>query len=234
MSDQLTDLLWLQHFAYLADIFSKLNEINISLQGRDVTVFAANDKMLAASRKVSFWISCMEKGDVTCFPTLSEFLNETECEFDDSIREDISDHLHKLVDNFAKYRPATTEENQWIRNPFNISTRPASLSVPEYENLIELTSDGDMKAKFADLSLINFWNDISDDQHSVLKKHALRILMPFATTYLCETAFFHYAMVKTKNRNRLYAGPNMRVKLSSILPDFKMMCSAKKQNHPSH
>ena len=77
------------------------------------------------------------------------------------------------MNNFAKYFPAATEENQLNRNPFNISTRPASLSVTEYENLIELTSDGDMKAKFADLSLINFWNDICDDQHSVLKKRAL-------------------------------------------------------------
>ena len=234
LSDQLTDLLWLQRLAYLADIFSKLNEINLSLQGRDVTVFAAKDKMLAALRKVSFWISCMEKGEVICFPTLSEFLNETECELDDSIREDISDYLHELVDNFVKYFPATTEENQWIQNPFNISTRPVSLSVPEYENLIELTSDGYMKAKLADLSLINFWNDISDDQHSVLKKHAQRILMPFVTTYLCETAFSHYIMVKTKYRNRLDARPNKRVKLSSIVPDLKMMCSAMKQKHPSH
>jgi hypothetical protein len=35
----LTNPLWLIKLAYLADIFTKCNEINLSLQGKSVTIF---------------------------------------------------------------------------------------------------------------------------------------------------------------------------------------------------
>ena len=55
----------------------------------------------------------------------------------------------------------------------------------DYENLIELSSDTQLKAKFRTVSLTIFWSDAFDKYLNLLKQ-AIRILLPFATTYLCD------------------------------------------------
>lgn len=42
---------------YLADIFSKTNEVNLSFQGK-FTFFIISDKMKAFKQKVKFWQTC--------------------------------------------------------------------------------------------------------------------------------------------------------------------------------
>jgi hypothetical protein len=38
---------WLQQLAFLADIFNKLNELTLSMQGRSTTVLTADDEVTA-------------------------------------------------------------------------------------------------------------------------------------------------------------------------------------------
>ena len=58
--------------------------------------------------------------------------------------------------------------------------------------------------------------------------------MPFATTYLCEAGFSALTAVKTKYRQRLEnVEKDLRIKLSSIAPNFAELC-AQMQAHPSH
>jgi hypothetical protein len=45
----LVDEAWLLALSYLSDSFSKLNELNLSLQGKSSTVLDANDKVKAFS-----------------------------------------------------------------------------------------------------------------------------------------------------------------------------------------
>lgn len=47
--------LWLFRLNYLADTFSKKNEVNLSLQGKQLTVFVANDKIWAFKLKSELW-----------------------------------------------------------------------------------------------------------------------------------------------------------------------------------
>ena len=77
----------------MSDIFSRLNETNLSLQGRDVTVFTARNKTLSASHKLQFWLSCVENSNVDCFPTLNDLLVQNNCVFHESVHVEIADHL---------------------------------------------------------------------------------------------------------------------------------------------
>ena len=45
LREQLTDKLGLFKLGYLADIFLKINEVSLSLQGKQLTIFVANDKI---------------------------------------------------------------------------------------------------------------------------------------------------------------------------------------------
>ena len=55
LGDRLCDERWLTKLAYLSDIFKKLNDLSLSLQGKAVTVFKASDKVQAFKKKIKFW-----------------------------------------------------------------------------------------------------------------------------------------------------------------------------------
>uniref|UniRef100_K7FH88 BED-type domain-containing protein n=1 Tax=Pelodiscus sinensis TaxID=13735 RepID=K7FH88_PELSI len=228
LSDRLTDFLWLSRVAYLADIFTKLNEVNLLLQGKNVNLFNAKDKILSLSRKLQFWISSVGRNDLDCLPTLNDFLEENGYKLDEDIRSDIADHLRDLY-TIIKYFPNINDNDNWIRNPLSLTEKPVSFSTQDYENLIEIASDGQLIQKFKDVSPITFWNDLCQSQeYSSLSRRSIRQLLPFAGTYLCETGFSNYAAMKTKYRNRLNAVPDI------IKPNIKRICQEKKKNHSSH
>jgi hypothetical protein len=58
-------------------------------------------------------------------------------------------------------------------------------------------------------------------------------LLPFSTTRLCEKEFSSYANQKTKHRNKFNTEQDLRLHLSSVVPDYQTLCRSKK-SHPSH
>ena len=62
---------------------------------------------------------------------------------------------------------------------------------------------------------------------------ALRILVPFASTYLCEAEFSALVAIKAKERNRLNVEDDLRFALTNVKPQISVL--AKKLHHqPSH
>ena len=49
------DEVFLTHLAYLCEIFAKLNQLNISLQGKDTHLLQLHDKIKAFKRKLVLW-----------------------------------------------------------------------------------------------------------------------------------------------------------------------------------
>ena len=62
---------------------------------------------------------------------------------------------------------------------------------------------------------------------------ALRILIPFVTSYLCEAGFSSVAVIKSKYRNKIDIQREMRVAISNIEPRFNKACM-KQQAQCSH
>ena len=71
----LVDDIWLstRTLAYLSDVFSKLNELNLSLQGNSMTVLNAHDKIKGFEKKLGLWVSCVKQRNFSPFPTLESF-----------------------------------------------------------------------------------------------------------------------------------------------------------------
>ena len=98
--------------------------------------------------------------------------------------------------------------------------------------LAELSCDRTRKIQFREKSLSAFWLSVSTE-YPLLSNKAVNILLPFATTYLCKTAFSALTNMKTKYRSRLDVESDMRVCLSNITPRIDSLCKAK-QAHLSH
>ncbi|XP_075454497.1 protein FAM200A-like [Ascaphus truei] len=119
----------------------------------------------------------------------------------------------------------------WIQDPFKAQAPPEFTSLEE-ENLIELSCDNTLKTKFCHMDITEFWLTVQDE-YPLLSGKAQRILIPFATSYLCEAGFSAVAVIKSKYRAKINVEQELRVAVSSLIPRFEKMCS-EKQAHPSH
>ena len=72
-------------------------------------------------------------------------------------------------------------------------------------------------------------------KYPLIGEIALRVLIPFTSTYLCECGFHHLAVIKTKYRERLRNSLecNLRCCLSKKKPEFKKLAESM-QAHGSH
>ena len=68
--------------------------------------------------------------------------------------------------------------------------------------MIEIANDGGLKSVFEQTSLAGFWIKTKGEYPEISVK-ALKTLLPFPTTYLCEAGFSAMTATKTKLRNRL-------------------------------
>ncbi|VVC25078.1 Hypothetical protein CINCED_3A009838 [Cinara cedri] len=131
------------------------------------------------------------------------------------------EHLINLKKSLKGYFLEKLQDMNWLQNPFANYTKPSMLTVSEYENLIDIKCSSSLKQKFEaeDFGRNDFWIEFIDEYPSIVEK-TITILLPFVTTYRCETGFSIYAYTKSKYRNRLDTTPNLRIQLSDIIPNF--------------
>jgi len=214
--------------AYLADIFTHLNELNISIQGFGVNTITAKEKLTAFSRKLSIWINRVDKINYANFPLLEEVLVSDDER--NNITTEIKDHLQKLSESFEGYF-ATGDidiSEKWILDPFIYNLDSMDDSNLLKDDLVELRTNGHNQMEFEAENLENFWC-AQVMSYPRLAKIALQHLVPFATTYLCEMGFSSLVHIKTKARNRLNASNDMRVAISKKIPRFSKIIEEKQQ-----
>ncbi|XP_078533866.1 zinc finger BED domain-containing protein 5-like [Lissotriton helveticus] len=139
-AEQLCNPRWLVLLAYLADIFEKLNSLNLSLQGADMTSFTMNKRITAFKKKLELWRRLVEDDLFEQFPCLVDALAETEYELP-RVAEVIKNHLTSLRDSLQKYFPEDNDHlNDWVFQPF-LAEVASHLPIRMQEELIDLQSD---------------------------------------------------------------------------------------------
>lgn len=172
-----------------------------------------------------------ENGKTTCFSLLKSFHEDNDLELPMNSLKIISDYLMTLKNHFEKYFPDDIVQYNWIKDPFSEKPLP-NFTTTEEEQLIDISSDSSLRMKFSSFSLLGFWNSIKDEYPEISNK-ALRVLLPFATSYLCEAGFSAVAVLKSKYRSRLNIEKEMRVAVTTLLPNFEELLNGK-QAHCSH
>jgi len=228
LADEFSNKEALIQLAYLADIFTHLNELNISMQGFGVNTITAKEKLTAFSRKLSIWINRVAKINFANFPLLEEVLvSDAER---NTIATEIKAHLQKLSESFDGYF-ATGDidiSEKWILDPFIYNLDSMDDSNLLKDDLVQLRTNGRNQMEYETVSLENFWC-AQVMSYPLLAKIALQHLVPFATTYLCEMGFSSLVHIKTKARNRLNASNDMRVAISKKIPRFSKIIEEKQQ-----
>ncbi len=131
---------------------------------------------------------------------------------------------------FATYFNEDYRSFAWVRDPFVCTAN--ELSIDMQEQLIELKSDSRLKELFSSSPLSSFWAALMQE-YPELCDVALKILLPFASTYLCEAGFSKWLHSKWNTRNRAQIENDLRLCLSNIEPIIEDLCKAK-QAQVSH
>jgi hypothetical protein len=81
-----------------------------------------------------------------------------------------------------------------------------------------------LETEFNEKELTTFWLR-RQQEYPVISKATLLILIPFALTYFCETAFLQHKIIKNKHRSRI-SQQSLEANLhnSNITPDINMIC----------
>lgn len=117
--------------------------------------------------------------------------------------------------------------DNWILNPFWQNLED-DVDIGIKDDHIELRHNHGTQMEFTSGQLEYFWAS-QLEAYSVLAKKALEMLVPFATTYLCERGFSYLLHIKTKSRNRLNSEHDMRVALGTKTPRFDAIKKKKKK-----
>ncbi|XP_068250817.1 protein FAM200A-like [Palaemon carinicauda] len=129
----------------------------------------------------------------------------------------------ELLGNHSVVRCMKTEENL---DPFNTEIEPTE---DEAEELAELKVSKAMKLAFSNREdLSSFWLSVQD-AYPLLSKKASEMHVQFATIYLCESGFSDLATIKTKSRNRLDVGNDIRLAVSKTEPDIRGLVTRAQQ-----
>jgi hypothetical protein len=67
LTERLNDYSWLAALAYMADIFTYLNALNLSMQGGGITIFNVEDKIEEMIKKLELWARLLSKKKFQCF-----------------------------------------------------------------------------------------------------------------------------------------------------------------------
>ena len=153
---------------------------------------------------------------------------------DAELKAETKAQLQSLKQEYEKYFPdlANTDLPEWkqARNLFHVEV--GFLPDKIQEELSKLKCNYVAKDDFKMMLLNDSWDKyVRVDEN--IGKVAMRILLPYLATYMCESGFSALSSMKTKARNKLDCEADMRCALSSTKPRIKLLVS-KKQLYPSH
>ena len=227
----LDDAEWVMRLGYLTDIFGQLNKLNLQMQGRNTNIIKFVDSFKAFIDKLGNWKQKVALNNMSMFEKLDMVLDESNNEIPSSIQRDITAHLTALEDEFKCYFPeVTSNELDMVRNPFRFSVQ----RLPDVcqDEFLELKNDSTAKDAWEEKEATDFWALM---QHSYPKvtEIAIRALLPFVSTYLCESGFSMLLNIKTKQRNKLDVEPDLRCAMSSTNPRIDQLVKDK-NCHSSH
>uniref|UniRef100_UPI00358EFF27 zinc finger BED domain-containing protein 5-like n=1 Tax=Myxine glutinosa TaxID=7769 RepID=UPI00358EFF27 len=180
------DETWSKRIAYLADIFDHLNKLNLTFQGRETHVLLFQDNLRAFISKLQNWRRKVNLGNIAMFEKLCGVMDESEGELDQFLKDEITGHLESLKKEFQRYFPELTgEEVALVRNPFSATLDVSSLPDEVQDELLDLRNDSPVRDLFQEKSVTQFWCTMHQS-YSKVSMLALRVLLPFASTSLCE------------------------------------------------
>ena len=141
------------------------------------------------------------------------------------IKQEISEHLRSLEKEFQRYFPDLDQGfATFPRNSFSPVMDIATVPEEVQDELLDLRNDSASREMFMEKSLSQFLCTMLRSYLKLLTE-ALHVIVPFASTYICETGFSVLAHIKSKARNQLNVEDDMRLAISKTQSRISKLAS---------
>lgn len=227
--------------AFLVDITSHLNELNLKLQGQGNTVCDLMAAVRSFERRLEIF-----KSDITGphihFPTLLQQTNGNHHHHHLSFLEKLAENFRMRFEGFNVGRQVLL----CIPSPFLVknveefskeikSIFPWASMASLQTELIDLQEN--VALQEVDCDTVTFWTKmVTAENFPNLQKVAICVLTMFGSTYRCESAFSAMNAVKNSHRSSLtneHLGQCLRLATTPFVPRFRQLMGDR-QCHFSH
>ena len=221
---------WIEDFAFLVDITTHLNELNLCLQRKGQLIHSVFDHVNAFAVKLTLWETQIYNKNFVNFPSLQSLQVQNSQKYAKVITELRNNFDHR----FADFKKSAMH--------FNVFSCPFSVKIEEVpENLqmecIDLQCSSDLREKFKDFPLLDFYKKyVSKEKYQKIHRLAVFVTSLFGSTYLCEQVFSQMNHVKSPVRLLLsdsHMESSLWIATSSILPNIAKLVR-EKQCQTSH
>ncbi|XP_067940313.1 general transcription factor II-I repeat domain-containing protein 2-like [Watersipora subatra] len=229
---ELSNKSWLCDFAFAADVFSHMNELNMKLQGKNQFVQDMYTNVKAFKSKLVLFSRQILNKSFTHFPTLAT-LKEARAKvkkYGESL-----DALHReFCRRFSDFEKID-KSLQLVACPLSQDSEAAPEELQL--ELIDLQSDPVLKEKFNCLKLNDFYASLNEAAFPNLRRTAQKMLALFGSTYVCEQTFSIMNINKASHRSQLtdqHLRSILRIATTKLTPDFDALAKKGDQQHCSH
>jgi len=223
---------WRYEMMFAADVFEKLNELNVTLQGKGLFAHEMWKHVKSFKAKLGLFARQAGEGKFCHFPLLGKQ------KVPESVSAKIRDHLQSLEDEVTR----RFQDFKIIEPKFNLLSYPITADIdtaPEelQLELIDMQSDHTVKEMFNAVTLVDFYKSLSADKFPCVKKFAGKMFSIFGSTYICEQSFSCMKINKSQYRCSLTdinLQAVMTISTSNFTPDFKKIVKKCDRVHLSH
>ena len=225
---KMEDESWICDLAFLVDVTKHLNDLNTKLQGNGQFASEMYGHSKAFQWKLRLWQSQMQEGDLSQFQTLS-LKNSGICR---DKKTKYADQIQNLKNEFStRFKDFGSHEHLFeiFSSPFHtdVTKAPADIQM----KLIDLQANTDLKAKYKDMNLGDFYRThIDQDKFPLLRKFVALKMALFGSTYVCEQFFSKLGFIKSPHRSVLteeHVENGLRVASTSIIVNLDRVVGKK-------
>ena len=142
LANRFRDDEWIAKLLFLADVFSHVNQLSSSMQGKEKLFFDVLESIDAFKGKIKLWMHRMKSGRLAAFPGLNSFVEEKDINLG-VILPIFLEHLNTFLSGLDRYIPSNDYCRffNWVRNPFQVSALEVHSDIDCIaEELLELQS----------------------------------------------------------------------------------------------
>lgn len=209
--------------SYMADIFNRMNENNLQLQGKNVTLIDSKRVISTLIQKLALYKRNLARRSYEQFPMLAEIICVSGGQPNDEELMIFTDHLEKLI---ADMKIRFADLCNLVIPPWVISINsidPTDFHEDIQEELIEAQNDNELQISMG-IAYAPAWMH-ARHRYPKLFEISQPLLLTFPTSYMVEAAFSHVAALLSKQRNRLdiVKRGDIRLKLTNITPRVQQL-----------
>lgn len=231
----LSDAEWLWKLAIFADVVTHVNNLNLKLQGKNNLICDLFEQIKAFRAKLILLESHMNECNFSHFTCCEKFSTETDERFPTIFAVKVIADLKLEFQKRFSDLDINSREIRLFQNPYDCNV--GDVSSQFQMEIIDLQASDQIKNKYKEGNLIDFYKFLDAKEFPNLKQLAGKFISMYGTTYMCEQTFSRMKYLKSKYRANLsddHLQSLLIIGVSDLNPNFEEILQEKTQFHHSH